>query len=396
MTATPELAEPTPTVTRPDAAAQLGPPPAHLTSLTSLRFFAAFAVFVHHFNGVSPGGGVWHIPFLFPYSTIGVHGVTFFFVLSGFLLTWSHKPAASKRVFYWRRIGRIYPAHLVAAALALAVFYGLGSDRTDTPSLISSLLLVQTWRPDAVPNLPGNPVTWTLSVELLFYALFPLLIGRLRRTRTRTLGLWTLAGLAGMWAVNVAADHYLNQHDASWVMRHPVVYLPQFLLGVTFALALRRGHRVPLRPAVAVLLIAAYTVAFTRASDWAGPSVVHQMECTVRPVVAVLSALLISACVQNETAGRSRFLTRRPLIVLGASSYAFYLVHQSVNQLIRIYWPSKADSNAGVILLLGTFLVSQAMAWLLWRWIEEPAQRWWAGRGPRPVRPTVPRQASAV
>ncbi|MEU6093993.1 acyltransferase [Streptomyces sp. NPDC047079] len=364
--------------------------------MTSLRFFAAFAVFVHHFNGVSPGGGVWHVPFLFPYSRIGVHGVTFFFVLSGFLLTWSHRPGIPKRVFHWRRVGRIYPAHLVAAGLALAVFYGLGGDRTDAPSLISSLLLVQTWLPNAVPTLPGNPVTWTLSVELLFYALFPLLIGRLRRTRTRTLGLWTLAGLAAMWAVNTAADRFLNQHGAEWVMRHPVVYLPQFLVGVTFALALRRGYRVPLRPAGAVGLLAVYTVVFTRASDWGGPFVVHQMECAVRPVIAVLSALTIAACAQNEAAGRSRFLTRRPLIVLGASSYAFYLVHQSVNQVIRLYLPAMDDSDAAVLLLLGAFLVSQAAAWLLWRWIEEPAQRWWSKRGPQPVRRTVTPAASAA
>ncbi|MGW5252773.1 acyltransferase family protein [Streptomyces sp. NPDC004012] len=396
MTTTPALADtPAATAARPGPVAQRGPLPGRLTSLTSLRFFAAFAVFVHHFNGVSPGGGVWHVPFLFPYSTIGVHGVTFFFVLSGFLLTWSHRPGTPKRVFYWRRVGRIYPAHLAAAGLALAVFYGLGSERTDVPSLISSLLLVQTWLPGAVPNLPGNPVTWTLSVELLFYALFPLLIGRLRRTRTRTLALWTLAGLALMWAVNVAADHYLNRHDAEWVMRHPVIYLPQFLVGVTFAFALRRGHRVPLRPAAALLLLAVYTVVFTRASDWGGPFAVHQMACTVRPVIATLSALLIAACVQNEAAGRSRLLTSRHLIVLGASSYAFYLVHQSVNQVIRLYWSPAHDSNVAVVLLLGLFLVSQTVAWLLWRWVEEPCQRWWSKWGPS-ARPTAGHEANAA
>ncbi|MFF9275129.1 acyltransferase family protein [Streptomyces griseosporeus] len=351
--------------------------------MTSLRFFAAFAVFTHHFNGISAGGGVWHVPMIFPYSKIGVHGVTFFFVLSGFLLTWSHKPGAAKKVFYWRRVGRIYPAHFVAAGLALLVFYGMGSDRTDLFSVVTSLLLVQTWFPHVVPNLPGNPVTWTLSVELLFYALFPLCIGRLRRMRTRGLALLTFAGLAGMWAVNCLADHYLNHHDAFWVMRHPIVYLPQFLIGVTFAIALRRGHRVPLRPFAAVLLILAYTVVYTRADDWAGKFVAHQMETTVRPVVAVLSVLLIAACVQNEAAGRSRLLTKRYLILLGASSYAFYLVHQSVNQFIRLYWRGHPDANEAIVYLMGVFLISQALAWLLYRYVEEPAQVWWSKRGPK-------------
>jgi peptidoglycan/LPS O-acetylase OafA/YrhL len=377
---------------RPEQAARPKPLPTRLASLTSLRFFAAFAVFTHHFNGVSAGGGVWHVPAIFPYSKIGVHGVTFFFVLSGFLLTWSHKPGGSKKVFYWRRFGRIYPAHLVAAVLAVVVFYVLGTDRTDAFSLIASVFLLQTWFPQVVPNLPGNPVTWTLSVELLFYALFPLFIGRLRLMRTRTLGLLTFAGLAGMWVVNVLADHYLDHHDAFWVMRHPIVYLPQFLIGVTFAIALRRGHRVPLRPTAAVLLILAYTVVYTRADDWAGKFVAHQMECTVRPVVAVLSVLLIAACVQNEAAGRSRLLTKRYLILLGASSYAFYLVHQTVNQAIRLYWPDKADSNEAIVYLMGTFLISQALAWLLYRYIEEPTQKWWSKRGPR----SAPRPAEVT
>ncbi len=384
MTTAPEAPATPAAEPQPAPAERRGTLPTRLASLTSLRFFAAFAVFVHHFNGVNEGGGVWQIPGLFPYSRIGAHGVTFFFVLSGFLLTWSHKPSSDKRVFYWRRMGRIYPAHLVAAVAAVAVFYGMGNDHTDAVSFVSSLLLLQAWLPNAMPTLPGNPVTWTLSVELLFYALFPLFIGRLRAWRTRTLAVVTVAGLVAMWAVHGAVDHYLNAHDASWAMRHPVVYLPQFLVGVAFAIALRRGHRVPLRPVVVVAALLVYAVLFTRAADWSGPFITHQVECTVRPVIAVLSALLIVACVQQEAAGRSRLLTNPLLIVLGASSYAFYLVHQTVNQFIREYWPHRmAPGNEAIVFLLGTFLVSQLLAYALYRWVEEPAQKWWSRRGPR-------------
>lgn len=357
--------------------------PRQLTSLTSLRFFAAFAVFVHHFNGLSATGGVWHIPVLFPYSKIGAQGVTFFFVLSGFLLTWGHRPRTPKRVFYWRRAGRIYPAHLVAAAAAVAVFYGLGDRHGDALSLLSSLLLLQTWLPDATPALPGNPVTWTLSVEVLFYALFPLLIGRVQRMRTRWLALCTLGGLTAMWAVRVAADHYLSAHDAAWVMRHPLVYLPEFLTGAACAIALRRGHRLPVRPWAVVVLMTAYAVLATRGRGWAGAVVAHQVKCTMLPAVAVLSVLLIAACAQNEGTGRARLLTRRPLILLGASSYAFYLVHQTVNQFLRLHWPHRLhESNEAIVFLLGTFLVAQTLAWLLYRWVEEPGQRWCAARAP--------------
>ncbi|MFH8349975.1 acyltransferase family protein [Streptomyces sp. NPDC018045] len=362
-----------------------------IDSLTSLRFFAAFAVFTHHFNGLSAGGGVWHIPALFPYSTMGGNGVTFFFVLSGFLLTWSHRSGRSLREHYWRRIGRIWPAHLVAGALVIWVFYRVGTEQTDWFSTLTSLFLVQTWFPHVTPVLPGNPVTWTLSVEVLFYALFPLAIRRVRGLRTRSLVLLSALGLVGMCAVQWGSDQWLSAGCASWVMRHPLVHLPQFFLGMTCALALQRGHRIPIRPVVAVLLLCVYTVAYTRGGEWIPTALRPQMDYSLRPTVAILSMLLIAACVQGEQAGRCRVLTRKPLVVLGAWSYAFYLVHQAVNQYIRLHWPHRMhDSDEAAIFLLGTAVLALAIAGALYTWVEEPAQRWWASHLPQSRRANPP------
>ncbi|WP_153006429.1 acyltransferase [Leucobacter sp. G161] len=77
-------------------------------------------------------GCVWrlHVPHVefrpsSGYSTLvlfGNSGVAFFFVLSGFVLTYSARPATTTRNFYWRRFGRIYPAHIVALLLAVLCF----------------------------------------------------------------------------------------------------------------------------------------------------------------------------------------------------------------------------------------------------------------------------------
>lgn len=82
-----------------------------LDSLTGMRFIAALAVFVHHTTGLAPGTGLAQAPVLFPYSTMGVNGVGFFFVLSGFLLAWGHRPGTRRGLFHWRRAGRIYLLH---------------------------------------------------------------------------------------------------------------------------------------------------------------------------------------------------------------------------------------------------------------------------------------------
>ena len=86
--------------------------PSVLPRLTALRAFAAVFVFSYHMQlfGVAFNG---HLPF-----DIGYSGVSFFFILSGFVLAWSTTPGLSPWTFYRRRLARIYPIYLVMLAVA--------------------------------------------------------------------------------------------------------------------------------------------------------------------------------------------------------------------------------------------------------------------------------------
>lgn len=100
-----------------------------LDALTGLRWWAAFMVFLFHMRVFAP------VPQ--PLAAVfdqGYLGVTFFFVLSGFVLTWSLKPGVSTSTFYWRRFARIWPATMVALLLAIPVFYSIGLGQS-TPAL---------------------------------------------------------------------------------------------------------------------------------------------------------------------------------------------------------------------------------------------------------------------
>lgn len=380
------------TISAPEAPAvadpgPLGPgaPPegARVDSLTGLRFLAALAVFAHHFTGLGGNGsGVANTPALFPYTTMGVHGVDFFFVLSGFLLTWGHRPGTPAGLFYWRRVGRVWPAHLVATVPAVVMFYVWGDAATDLFSQIASLFLLQAWFPGVSPTLPGNPVSWTLGVEMFFYLLFPLVIRYALRLRTRTLGLLTGGGLAAMWAVNWWAAAHLSPFATEWIMRHPVTRLPEFVLGVVFALALRRGHRFPLHPGVLAAAFLGYTLVYCRRADWFEAGVVGQFDWTVRPTVAVFAVLVIAACVQRETAGHKGWLCSRPMVLLGLWSYSFYLLHQTLNRCVINAWGRPEPSNAWVFMLVGVCVVATGLAWALYRYVEEPARVWWSSRTP--------------
>ncbi|MBC9718172.1 acyltransferase [Streptomyces sp. TRM66268-LWL] len=366
----------------PRSRATAAPRSDRLDSLTGLRFLAALAVFVHHFTGVSAAGGVAHAPLLFPYSTMGVNGVGFFFVLSGFLLAWGHRAGTRARVFYWRRAGRILPLHLAATIPCIWVFHLWGGVPWDLPSFLASLLLVQTWFPGVVPMFPGNGVSWTLSVEVFFYLLFPLVIRGAYRLRTRVLLALAAAGLVAMWAVNWWAATHLSPFHCEWLMRHPLARLPEFALGLGLALAIGRGLPLRPRPGPLAAAFAAYTVVYVHREDWLPAAAVDQLAWSVRPMVAVFSILVIVAYVQRERAGVRGWLCTPLMVRLGAWSYAFYLLHQTVNRMILDHWGRPAPTDLSVFTLLGVAAVVVALSWAAYRYVEEPARRWWMRHQP--------------
>jgi hypothetical protein len=125
--------------------------------LTSLRFFAALMVLAHHYFGFMAG----------------FSGVTFFYVLSGYILAVNYAGKvgswAEIRLFWWKRFARIYPTHL----LTLIATLPLGSSLAILPL---NLLLIQSWIPVQGVYFSFNGPSWSISNEAAFYAAFPLLI----------------------------------------------------------------------------------------------------------------------------------------------------------------------------------------------------------------------------
>ena len=108
-----------------------------LDSLTILRGPAALFVFFYHTRWA-------HVV---PSASVGYVGVALFFVLSGFVLTWSYKPADGAKKFYLRRFARVYPLHLFFFALALAILV-LTQEAPSAGATLSNLVLLHTWVPN--------------------------------------------------------------------------------------------------------------------------------------------------------------------------------------------------------------------------------------------------------
>jgi peptidoglycan/LPS O-acetylase OafA/YrhL len=363
--------------------------PRRLDSLTGLRWWAAFVVFGHHMANLAP------IPAQ-PVLALGHLGVTFFFVLSGFVLTWSWSPRTATSTFLWRRFARIYPAHLVALLAALPVFYAVVPDPEDwwvkpfSAVLLLSVVLLQGWSRDPAVLFSGNPAAWTLSCEAFFYAMHPVLQRTLHRVGRR-------GALAGAAAVLVLAFGYraaaVATPDAWWSggMPWPVVRLTEFALGMCLAWAVRKGWRPSAPPWLGYLAVAAL-------ATWAVAALARSRAGTVGPLsawglaslnelaVVACAALVVLVATRDLRGGRS-LLRARPLVRLGELSYAFYLVHGTVVYLLRdslgVFPAAWTNVFWYAVALVGSLALAAAVHLLVEKPAERVMRRWWDARRAR-------------
>lgn len=167
-----------------------------------LRAIAVVSVFIHHAQ-VTFGG---NFPFFGEYG--GQFGPQMFFVISGYLIAASSLKHAA-RDYVLHRFFRIMPAYLFFF-LGIGIFNGVITTQKvgDHPGqFLANLSLMQQLFPAALLQFDVMHVTWTLTVEVLWYALAPLLLLRRRLLSTST----TLAitAISTVWVV-LANNHFLD------------------------------------------------------------------------------------------------------------------------------------------------------------------------------------------
>lgn len=379
------------TTARPD---RTGARAMRLDSLTGLRWVAAFAVFLNHVATLLP------VPHTHALFALGSSGVTFFFVLSGFVLTWTARDGDRVGAFYGRRFARIWPMLAVGALLAFALQLPDAPDGQAhrlTVILISSVLLYQAWVPGWI--LGGtSPVTWSLACEAFFYALFPLLSRFVLRRSLRRLAGAAVALLLVGWGIRLWLWHvyppqarppFTGVDGMIFGTYAPVARLWEFLLGMVAAAAMRRGARSPLTVRWAAALLGAGLLVLWLCRDQAWRSFIGYD--VLSQVTAPLYALLVMALAARDLAGGRSWLRSRPMVRLGEWSYAFYLLHFTVlfeiattvldrGNIAEFYLRPVPESwsNAGWALL--ALAISASASALLYLVYERPVEIWLRAR----------------
>ncbi|MFF2950915.1 acyltransferase family protein [Kitasatospora sp. NPDC057965] len=356
------------------------PAAVRLPSLTGLRFPAALAVFAYHAALPIPTLRFFaddraEYRFTDLADQAGGLGVAFFFVLSGFVLTWSARPGDTATGFWRRRLVKIVPNYVVTWALALVLFAGA---YTPVRTAVLNLLMVQVWIPDFNTYFSVDPPSWSLGAELVFYLSFPLLHRALRAIRPERLPYWIAGAVAAVVATPGLAYLLLpdtpgvpggygasvSQYWFAYVL--PPVRMVDFALGILVALAVRSGRWRDIGMVWSgVLLVAGYA-----ATRWV-PYLYAQRALTVLPI-----ALLVAATAIADRDGRFTPFRNRTMTWLGEISFAFYLLHFVVLTELRDLLGTRMYSTVeGVGLLLLAIAVTVLLSWVLYRLVEAPITR---------------------
>jgi peptidoglycan/LPS O-acetylase OafA/YrhL len=362
-----------------------------LPTLNGMRGLAAITVFLSHTTlfGFFADKRVddWWFAVL---SRTGSAALGFFFILSGFVLTWAAPEHEPKRRFWRRRAARILPNHLVVTAVVIVLLVLIRGAVPLWPAL-ANVALVQSWFMNMTVFNGINPPTWSLSCEILFYTAFPWVLAAIRRVSVR--GLWAIAGgiVAVMLALPVisttflpAEPRYIYAHAGFpqfWLVQQaPPTRMLDFVLGIVIARLIQQGRWIRLSlPAAALITLAFYAVS----------EIVPLLFSVVAAMVVPL-ALLVAAGARADIEGHRSPLRGRATGWLGDTSFAFYLIH-----ILVLYGAANLVAPGWGVLpalgvMAGAYLITLGLASLLHTTVERPMMRRFSRSRPRVRAPERP------
>lgn len=346
-------------------------PANRIDSLTGIRFFAALIVVFEHYQ-LSSAVLNW------------AYGVGFFFVLSGFILTYVARNIDRDRgyfEFFWARVARIWPLHILMLYIYVRIVGYYYND-----FFYYHFFAVQAFIPTEDSYWNYNYPSWSISVEFAFYALFPLLIYKWEKT------LWwkaafALAVSAALLAyVKLAGVPYYDESKPSLVNSAGILYinpfarLPEFILGmlaytVCSKISASYNSKSLLWTNIVEFIAAGLVVAcFCRLSDKAVAGNVSPdvRDWIVQYVNSIVAAIFVAVLFFNRGIV-SKFLALKPIVVLGEASFALYMTHAFYRNVFedRHILGGHFDRSVGWICLA----IAIPMSILVHRFYEVPMRK---------------------
>jgi peptidoglycan/LPS O-acetylase OafA/YrhL len=310
--------------------------PHQLLALTSIRFFAALLIVIKH------GFECFGISKPIDPSNLGLwQGVTCFFVLSGFILTYVHPIINTRKEafrFLVARFARIWPGYAASLLFLIAAVPQFLNTPHVLWKLFANFSLIQAWTFNRSCFSAFNTPTWSVSVELVFYLSFPFLIRSFSTTWRWKVALSLILSL--LMVALVTARYYpdfpaLGTSAPELININPLTRMFEFLCGMAAALSFMHSKRlkeISESQATTWQLLSVIAVIFSIAlpSIWHLAPQLRSLEalrtwviyCGIAPAYA---SLVLSLALEKGLL--NKILTNNTLVYLGELSYSLFLFH---------------------------------------------------------------------
>lgn len=336
-----------------------------LYALDSMKFLAFLAIYLHHLN---------YTP------DFGTLSVTFFFVVAGFIMAFTHgREEIDYRKYFSRRLLRIYPVYLLTFIAAIPIMQ-MTHFETNIKFSLANILLLQCYFPIGIQVFAYNGVAWFIADLMLFWAVTPFILAALHRVIGKTDVLMFLGFV--LFTVGVAISYVLRDNMEAYSFGWWLIYIsPYFriidyligllagLIFVTIQKEIVRGKALfsVLEVTALVLLVATYFSSF-----FGYVSLKYDLYYVPAFVIIIFVFAFQSGIF-------SSLLSFRPLVHLGNINYPIYMIHQLmityVAQLFIFNIYGSFDNSKKLFIQISLFLVIICIGDVINRYFEEPSMR---------------------
>lgn len=354
---------------------KLKPTRKNLDSLTSLRFFAAFAIVLYHAQA--------QFPFL-----AGIakefeleQAVSFFFVLSGFILTYAHNDLglANAAQYLLSRFWRIYPVHIFTLA---TLFFLLPSHflrlLKDWQVSLAYLTMTHGWIPIQKFYFAWNSPSWSISAEWFFYISLPVLLV-IGRKKTLLPILITFCSLVSCYLfvsltkTPLYSMEFISSHGLLYI--NPLARIFEFALGVSIALAREKIAPTKLPTFFELLTLLLTVVVCHISTKLSGLNLIgipaHFILWVSHGGLSALSSALLILVFQKERGLVSKLLKFQSLVLLGEVSFAMYMLHY----IFLCYKVECLPLNNSVPDFAIFLMILMSMSFFVFSFIETPTRK---------------------
>lgn len=289
-----------------------------INQLTFTRFIAAISIVIYHHGEGSFLFNNEYLSFIFKQANVGV---SYFFVLSGFVMIVAYNKKRTMPFFDYikNRLARIYPVYLLAIVCILCI------KPVGNTDLFLNILMLQSWYPNKAltVNYPG----WSLSVEIFFYIAFPFLLTllykrvNLKKTACIIVFFWILSQILFHLAVQKNGPieiHFYNKQD---LLYNPLLHFNEFLIGnltgLYFLNQVKTKQNNHLFPIIITLLILLFLLKFPFGLNY------HNGLLAI-----IFAPLILLLATSNDKL--TKFFSKNIFVFLGEISFSVYILQTPI------------------------------------------------------------------